>query len=225
MKSITKTYTTPTYTPSQREALERLYLELEAESDGLSCEDDKHELKKKKFLEVSQSTGLSAEQIRLWIRNRKLRGGYKGRVNLAVEQVRVLEWVFQNHSKYPTSYLKAQLAKELSIQYPQVQKWFKTRRQRGAPAILKKIENNEDSLEWQLTIEKLKGLVKSGKFINLSEGETTCKNRKRSISPDSQPLGTGFTTEIENHPPPKKLKRSSGDGGGVTLSPTSSSDE
>eukprot|EP00008_Paramoeba_atlantica_P007441 CAMPEP_0201477354 /NCGR_PEP_ID=MMETSP0151_2-20130828/2381_1 /ASSEMBLY_ACC=CAM_ASM_000257 /TAXON_ID=200890 /ORGANISM="Paramoeba atlantica, Strain 621/1 / CCAP 1560/9" /LENGTH=522 /DNA_ID=CAMNT_0047858037 /DNA_START=120 /DNA_END=1688 /DNA_ORIENTATION=- len=151
MKSITKTLTLATYTPFQREGLEKLYYELEREHLP-SCEE------KKKIDAISEVIGLTRDQIRMWLRNRKKRGAYKGRPALAVEQVRVLEWIYLNHSHYPSPLLKKEVGAELNLSYYQVQKWFETRRQRGAPALLTKVEV-KDTLEWELTLEKLKLLI------------------------------------------------------------------
>mmetsp|Transcript_5386 Transcript_5386/g.6918 ORF Transcript_5386/g.6918 Transcript_5386/m.6918 type:complete len:434 (-) Transcript_5386:86-1387(-) len=154
MKGITKTCTFATYSPAQRDGLEKLYQDLSEDNVRGRVE------KRLRIAETAEEVGLSRDQVRLWLRNRKNRGAYKGRNSLTVEQVRVLEWLFVNHSEYPSPLLKREIALELSLTYAQVQKWFKSRRQRGTPALLEKFEMKEDQ-EWEKTIEKLTVLIKN----------------------------------------------------------------
>ena len=111
--------TIATYTPTQRVELEKFYQEFHEGESPKSPSDEKLKVE-----ELSGSIGLTPDQIRMWCRNRKKRGAYKGRSALAVEQVRILEWLFTNHSNYPSTVLKKRVASELGITYSQLQVHF-----------------------------------------------------------------------------------------------------
>ena len=64
---------------------------------------------------LSRTTGLSRDQIRMWLRNRKKRGGYKGKTVHDALQIRGLEWAYTTHSKYPSARFKRRLAGVLGL--------------------------------------------------------------------------------------------------------------
>ena len=119
MRGISSKLTVSTYTQSQRAELERFYSDLSQEEDALSSLEEKFRIE-----ELADKIDLTAEQVRMWLRNRKKRGVYKGRSALAVEQVRILEWIYENHSNYPSTNLKKRIAEELEISYSQLQVFF-----------------------------------------------------------------------------------------------------
>jgi hypothetical protein len=136
------------YTSQQRHALEEYYDSLHPGTPRDS---------QKKLRELSISTGLSKDQIHMWLRNRRARGAYKGRAVHNVRQVRVLEWLFLNYSQYPSSQLKRRMSDYLMMSYAQLQKWFQTRRQRGAPALLSHQSINEE--EWERTLQDVHQII------------------------------------------------------------------
>jgi len=185
MKGISKTLTKLVYTSKQREALELFFLSL-----PMSPLEERQRIE-----ELSETTGLSRDQIKMWIRNRRNRGAYKGRVNLAIEQVSVLEWIFINITTYPSVSLKHLLASELDIRYDQIQKWFETRRLRGPPAILSRASNMDEE-EWQRTVQRIHELVllsktdenenskRKGGITHSSSNPLSPKRKNRGDSPE-----------------------------------------
>ena len=102
-----------TFTAEQRLALEEFYLTW---SGDLNAEE------KKQLVALSEQIGLSKHQIRGWLRNRRIRGTYKGKITHDVEQVRALEWLYNNYSRYPSSKFNHELAVIVGMTYPQVKK-------------------------------------------------------------------------------------------------------
>uniref|UniRef100_A0A7S4P9J9 Homeobox domain-containing protein n=1 Tax=Paramoeba aestuarina TaxID=180227 RepID=A0A7S4P9J9_9EUKA len=141
------------YTPEQREALEEIF----SVWDTFTKQQEREET-----FALSKKIGLTTIQIRGWIQNRKKRGQYKGKQVLAPEQVRILEWVFVNHSNYPSVKLKQKLACELGLKYSRIRTWFQSRRQRGVPAVLTRIPQEND-MEWNETVQKLRSIIEAVK--------------------------------------------------------------
>ena len=104
---------TSAFSTHQRSLLEDFY--------AVWTSDDLSEEKKRSLLaKVSEEAHLSGEQVRGWLRNRKKRGMYKGKTILLNEQVRSLEWIFNNYSTYPSTQFKEKLAKEIDMSLRQV---------------------------------------------------------------------------------------------------------
>lgn len=85
------------------------------------------------IMELSAELQLNPRQIRMWMKNRKKRGEYKGKNQYSLEVIEMLE-SYCRCRPYPTKEEKAILAKELNIPEPRIKKWFQTRRERGPPA-------------------------------------------------------------------------------------------
>ena len=102
-----------TFTAEQRDALEDFFLTW---SGDLNADE------KKQLVALSERIGLSKHQIRGWLRNRRIRGTYKGKITHDVEQVRALEWLYNNYSRYPSSKFNHELAVIVGMTYPQVKK-------------------------------------------------------------------------------------------------------
>ncbi len=173
------------YTHDQRTALEEYYGSLRP---GIQRDSQK------KLRELSTVTGLSRDQIQMWLRNRRTRGAYKGRAVHNVHQVRVLEWLFTNYSQYPSSHLKKQMSEYLEMSYAQFQKWFQTRRQRSAPALL--AHHAIDEEEWQNTLKDVREIIEKASSDEYTEIDRAPKKRKiewpierpsSSSSPDFSP--------------------------------------
>ncbi len=82
---------------------------------------------------LSSELKLNTRQIRMWMKNRKKRGEYKGKNQYSLEAVEILESYFRCR-EYPTKEEKKRLAEELHIAESRIKKWFQTRRERGSPA-------------------------------------------------------------------------------------------
>ena len=136
------------FSEEQRTALEKYYRDW----DGTS------EVRKEDIDKLIVETGLTRLQVRGWLRNRKNRGSYKGRVIYHPNQVKALEWVFVNHSNYPHSELKRDLADFMGMSFEQVSKWFETRRRRGCPAAILGQKGYGDEKEWQKILRKIRNL-------------------------------------------------------------------
>ena len=95
------------YTVEQREKLEEYYC--------TNIPTGNHSFMTRKDIQknlqaLSRATGLSKDQIRMWLRNRKKRGAYKGKTVHDTLQIRGLEWVYTTYSKYPSGRFKRRLA-------------------------------------------------------------------------------------------------------------------
>eukprot|EP00008_Paramoeba_atlantica_P004563 CAMPEP_0201488474 /NCGR_PEP_ID=MMETSP0151_2-20130828/18468_1 /ASSEMBLY_ACC=CAM_ASM_000257 /TAXON_ID=200890 /ORGANISM="Paramoeba atlantica, Strain 621/1 / CCAP 1560/9" /LENGTH=257 /DNA_ID=CAMNT_0047873773 /DNA_START=100 /DNA_END=873 /DNA_ORIENTATION=- len=127
---------------------------------------------------------------------------HKGRPTLDIQQIRAMEWVYNNRSRYISGPLKEKLAETLGLTLSQIGKWFETRRLRGPPVQLSK-HPVENPIEWERMVEELKiitttyplsqlqeKLVKQRKF----QEKVTYQNGKRKRdsmeqpSPDSSPM-------------------------------------
>eukprot|EP00009_Paramoeba_aestuarina_P007939 CAMPEP_0201521512 /NCGR_PEP_ID=MMETSP0161_2-20130828/14514_1 /ASSEMBLY_ACC=CAM_ASM_000251 /TAXON_ID=180227 /ORGANISM="Neoparamoeba aestuarina, Strain SoJaBio B1-5/56/2" /LENGTH=362 /DNA_ID=CAMNT_0047920157 /DNA_START=159 /DNA_END=1247 /DNA_ORIENTATION=- len=111
-----------------------------------------------RFQELMQSTGLSRLQVRGWLRNRRNRGVYKGRIVHSVLQVRGLEWIYKNYAEYPTSHLKKKVGLAITMDPEQVNKWFETRRRRGTPKAALRSEHDQTP-EWLSLLAALRRVV------------------------------------------------------------------
>ena len=138
------------YSAEQRSALEEYFCTLR-DSENVDTE--------AKLKELSAATRLTREQILMWVRNRKTRGVYKGRIVHNVHQVRVLEWIFTNHTQYPSFPLKKRMADYLKMSYLQLQKWFQSRRQRGPTALLTHRMQFYNKEEWDQTIKEVRVII------------------------------------------------------------------
>jgi hypothetical protein len=178
--SLAERRTASFYTPQQRAALEDYYVALN--SNAFRTRKDSQ----RKLEDLSAFSGLSKDQIRMWLRNRKKRGAYKGKIVYDVDQVRVLEWLFSSFSNYPSSQLKKYVAEFLGMSYSQIQKWFQTRRQRGVPALLS--WHSQDEEEWTKTLSHLQYLIeKSKKEENVELEENPLKRRRIEDSDGQSP--------------------------------------
>lgn len=136
------------YTTKQRDALETFY----SNWNDLWLP---HE-KRNQIRILSDNIGLTNDQIRAWIRNRRARGGYKGKVHHTPKQVQMLEAIYIHHSKYPSRLFKSALAKEIGLTPAQVKIWFQCRRQRKAPRLLSKAHTeNQETLNYKDLIERV----------------------------------------------------------------------
>ena len=106
------------FSTGQREALEQFYLTTEKTEKDPSLDASG------KVKELGERIGLTKLQIKGWLRNRRVRGVYKGKKNHNVEQVKALEWVYKHYSKYPTREFNLELARIVGMGYPQVKKVF-----------------------------------------------------------------------------------------------------
>ena len=111
-----------------------------------------------RFQELMKTTGLSRLQVRGWLRNRRNRGVYKGRIVHSVLQVRGLEWIYKNYAEYPTSHLKKKVGLAISMDPEQVNKWFETRRRRGTPKAALRSEHDQNP-EWLSLLSALRRVV------------------------------------------------------------------
>ena len=95
------------YTPEQRLLLENYYnVNILTNNHSFMTRKDVQ----KSLEELAKETNLTTDQIRMWLRNRKKRGTYKGKKVHAAMQIRGLEWVFTNYSKYPSGRFKKRVA-------------------------------------------------------------------------------------------------------------------
>mmetsp|Transcript_37638 Transcript_37638/g.52112 ORF Transcript_37638/g.52112 Transcript_37638/m.52112 type:complete len:412 (+) Transcript_37638:86-1321(+) len=191
MNEICSTLTKLTYTPEQRESLEKYY---QLNSDNLFQDRCKLE-------ELSRETSLTLDQVKMWLRNRRIRGKYKGRSSLAIEQVRAMEWIFTKHSRYISGPLKEKVAKVLGLTVTQIGKWFETRRLRGPPVMLSKhpIDNLE---EWKKIVEELKRLTSTYPINQTQEKilkRLGINENRASESKDSPSLPLLSDTRTETH--------------------------
>mmetsp|Transcript_41693 Transcript_41693/g.58169 ORF Transcript_41693/g.58169 Transcript_41693/m.58169 type:complete len:493 (-) Transcript_41693:14-1492(-) len=116
---------------------------------------------------LSRTSGMKVMEIRDWLKKRKATGPYRGRPNLSFNQVQSLEWLFSNHTQYPTPELKKVLTDELQMTEYQIGKWFETRRQRKVVPVLltRKKEQLANAEEWQrirLRLFEIVGKIDSG---------------------------------------------------------------
>ena len=111
-----------------------------------------------RFQELMKATGLSRLQVRGWLRNRRNRGVYKGRIVHSVLQVRGLEWIYKNYAEYPTSHLKKKVGLAIAMDPEQVNKWFETRRRRGTPKAALRSEHDQNP-EWISLLAALRRVV------------------------------------------------------------------
>ena len=107
------------YTKKQREVLEKHYLLLSTNSQL------DYEI-------ICKEISLSKPQIRMWMKNRRQRGNYKGKKQYSAEQVEILE-VYYRCRKYPLKVEKQVIADTIGVSIRRIQKWFQTRRDRGSP--------------------------------------------------------------------------------------------
>ena len=115
------------YSAAQREVLERFYQEFFSgtqERSNLDCDS------------ICREIGLSRNQVRMWIKNRRQRGNYKGKEQFSVDQVQIFESYYRCR-KYPTKAEKETLSEIVGVSIRRIQKWFQTRRDRGAPSMFK----------------------------------------------------------------------------------------
>ena len=80
------------FSEDQRTALEKYYQDW----DGVG------EVRKEDIDKLIIETGLTRLQVRGWLRNRKNRGSYKGRVIYHPNQVKALEWIFVKPFQLPS---------------------------------------------------------------------------------------------------------------------------
>mmetsp|Transcript_10793 Transcript_10793/g.14439 ORF Transcript_10793/g.14439 Transcript_10793/m.14439 type:complete len:500 (-) Transcript_10793:131-1630(-) len=113
------------------------------------------------FGQLAKRVGIQPSQLdnrRRWLWNVGNRTACVGKVYHRADQVRVLEWVFVNYSKYPSRKFKRKLADLVKMKYNQLQIWFQTRRQRSTPALLEK-NPITDHEKWRQTLKLVKNLI------------------------------------------------------------------
>ena len=166
--------------PYQRKLLEEFYQKLTSLASLEPWVDEDIYIK-----EVSISADLSIQDVTQWLENRRARGFCKGRATLSIEQVRILEWIFQNYSNYVTGPFKKRVATELGMSFSQVGKWYEARRQRGPPSNLSKypVENPKD---WERTVTQLQLIIQQ---------YPSPKRRKASLYSDSDVGTSAFGQE------------------------------
>eukprot|EP00008_Paramoeba_atlantica_P004593 CAMPEP_0201488810 /NCGR_PEP_ID=MMETSP0151_2-20130828/19457_1 /ASSEMBLY_ACC=CAM_ASM_000257 /TAXON_ID=200890 /ORGANISM="Paramoeba atlantica, Strain 621/1 / CCAP 1560/9" /LENGTH=398 /DNA_ID=CAMNT_0047874171 /DNA_START=29 /DNA_END=1225 /DNA_ORIENTATION=+ len=203
---------------AQRERLEKYFKTWDGET-----------LKPEDTLALQQETGLTKLQIRGWLRNRKIRGAYKGRVIHQENQVRALEWVFTNYSEYLNHEMAEKIANLLRMTSSQVKKWFESRRRRDAPAAILRRGQCSNLEEWKRTLKLLQQIVneeQAAARVSLGHPAAGCsRNPPRPSSASALPLPStarySLTPPIKGNektfgsPPPPKLA--------TTPTPTSSS--
>jgi len=139
------------FSPEQRDSLEKYF---ETWKGDIGPEE------KETIAVLATEIGLSPQQIRGWLRNRKLRGAYKGKTVHHPDQIRALEWLYSHHSKYPPTEFKKKLAERLGMTYKQVKKWYQSRRQKSEPSPV--VDTEPENLEeWSILLSSLKELVRN----------------------------------------------------------------
>jgi len=97
-----------------------------------------------------------------------VRADLRGRPTLDIEQIRAMEWVYNNHSRYISGPLKGKLAEVLGLSLAQIGKWFESRRIRGAPVQLSRHPIQNESL-WQKAVSELQMITQAYPVRKLEE--------------------------------------------------------
>lgn len=136
-----------------------------------------------------------SDQMYTWLR-RSQDAGTSVRAIHSVQQVRVLEWVFLHHSRYPAGHTKRRLAEYLGMTYAQIQKWFQTRRGRGPPVSLSQHPLSEP--DFADTIQEIEALIQSAHVQRAKELEPFNERKRK--------LMTVGEEEESVCPPPQRPK-------------------
>uniref|UniRef100_A0A7S4L493 Homeobox domain-containing protein n=1 Tax=Paramoeba aestuarina TaxID=180227 RepID=A0A7S4L493_9EUKA len=147
------------FTDEQRAQLEQHFQQQREQLQNTNKNGDTSAEVRASIRGLSEKINLSEAQIRGWLRNRKKRGEYKGRKLHHPKKIRALEWVFQNHTNYPTVSLNKKLAVLLEMDYKQVKKWFQSRRHKREPSPIVNTEP-ENRQQWALLLNSLKELLR-----------------------------------------------------------------
>ena len=172
------------FSPDQRDSLERYF---ETWKGDIGPEE------KETIAILANEIGLSPQQIRGWLRNRKLRGVYKGKTVHHPDQIRALEWLYLHHSRYPPTEFKKRLAERLGMTYKQVKKWYQSRRQKSEPSPVVDTDPENPS-EWASLLSSLKDLMRASEDEGF-RADTSCKRRRISVS------STGAMVRTTDHLP------------------------
>ena len=173
------------FSPDQRDSLERYF---ETWKGDIGPEE------KETIAILANEIGLTPQQIRGWLRNRKLRGVYKGKTVHHPDQIRALEWLYLHHSRYPPTEFKKRLAERLGMTYKQVKKWYQSRRQKSEPSPVVDTDP-ENPTEWAALLTSLKDLMRASEDEGF-RADTSCKRRRITMTSGADALPCGATSPI-----------------------------